>query len=265
MAQPEESLDLAAAALLIAQEEYGSLDVPAYLQRLDTLAESLRARMPAGKGAYATLGALNRYLFEEEGFRGNVEDYYDPRNSFLNEVLDRKTGIPISLSTVYMEVAGRLALPVAGVGFPGHFLVKYVGEGEEILLDPFNRGAFLSEGDCQERIQRMYDGRMAFHPDHLAAVTKKEILVRMLNNLKGIYLSRQDFRRALAAVDRIMIIAPDELTQRRDRGLICAQLKRFPEAAAELERVLRASPDGEDKDSVKDQLRSIRAQMSQWN
>src|SRR5438445_11102873 len=159
VARPEASVDLAEASLLIAGEEYPGLDPAPYLGRLDELGAHLRRRA-GDAGADALVPELNRLLFEEEGFRGNTVDYYDPRNSFLNDVLDRRTGIPISLSTVYMAVGRRAGVPVQGVGLPGHFVVRVTTAGGEALVDPFHDGAVLTLEDCQERLDRIYGGKV---------------------------------------------------------------------------------------------------------
>ncbi len=202
---PEEELDLAEAALLIAQEEHPELDVAAYLRRLDGLAAAVRARLPEAPEPTDIIHSLNIQLFGEEGLAGNESEYYDPRNSFLNEVLDRKRGIPITLSVIYLEVGRRLGLPLAGVGFPGHFLVKYSGADGELVLDPFAGGVTLSREELAQKLRRMYGDANPFLaqiPQLLAPASKKEILLRMLHNLKGIYLQQNDFTRALAAIDR---------------------------------------------------------------
>ena len=195
---PEAELDLAEAALLIAQEEQPDLDVAHYLQRLDQLADTVRAKLPESPTPQDRIQALNTHLFFEEGLRGNAGEYYDPRNSFLNEVLERKTGIPITLSVLYMEVGRRLGLSLAGVGFPGHFLVKYVGPDEEQILDPFAGGAAVTEEQLAAKLKSMYGDNNPFVaqiPQLLTPATKKEILIRMLRNLKGVYLQKGDFER----------------------------------------------------------------------
>ncbi len=193
---PEEELDLAEAALLIAQEEHPELDVAGYLRRLDGLAAAVRARLPEAPEPADIIHSLNIQLFGEEGLAGNESEYYDPRNSFLNEVLDRKRGIPITLSVIYLEVGRRLGLPLAGVGFPGHFLVKYSGADGELVLDPFAGGVTLSREELAQKLRRMYGDANPFLaqiPQLLAPASKKEILLRMLHNLKGIYLQQNDF------------------------------------------------------------------------
>jgi regulator of sirC expression with transglutaminase-like and TPR domain len=183
LAGPDEAVDLAHASLLIACEEYPDLDVNRYVARLDEWGEELRVRVEQQAEPAVVASSINHLLFEQEGFRGNTKDYYDPRNSFLNEVLDRRTGIPITLATVYMEVARRAGIAISGVGLPGHFIVRLRGQGPGLLVDPFHGGALLSVEDCQARLDRIYEGRVKVEPSMLAACERKEILARMLRNL----------------------------------------------------------------------------------
>lgn len=263
--RPDPAVDLAHASLLIACEEYPHLDVPRYLSRLDEMGTALRDRLAEEPRPERSVMALNRYVFQEEGFRGNTEEYYDPRNSYLNEVLDRRTGIPITLSTVYMEVGRRLGLRLHGVGMPGHFLVKYVGPAEEIVIDPFNGGAILSHADCQRLLDKLYQGKVAFEPRFLATVGTRQILNRMLSNLKAIYFKKQEFAKALSVVDRLLILEPRTATEVRDRGLLLSQLKRYPEATADLQRYLKLAPGAEDSEVICDHLRSIRQRVASMN
>ena len=263
--RPEEEIDLAEAALLIAGEEYPDLDVAAYLSLLAHMGADARRRVGGSPSAASALEALNHYLFDELGFAGNAENYYDPRNSYLNDVLDRRTGIPISLSTVYMTVARHSGLPIRGVGFPGHFLVKFAGEGEEIVLDPFNRGAILTEADCQRLLDQATAGRARFSRELLGATGTKAILARMLGNLKGIYAATRQYAKALACVERILLLTPDAAPEIRDRGLLLAQMQRTEEAVLALTRYLKQSPAPEDSAQVKEQLRTLRMRQALLN
>ncbi|MBI3002395.1 MAG: tetratricopeptide repeat protein [candidate division NC10 bacterium] len=263
--RPEQDIDLAEAALLIAAEEYPDLDVAAYLALLARMGEEARRRTAGAQSPGSALQALNRYLFDELGFAGNAEDYYDPRNSYLNEVLERRTGIPITLSTVYMAVARHGGLPIRGVGFPGHFLVKLEGEGEEIVLDPFNRGAILTETDCRKLLHRETEGRAVFSRDLLEATGTKAILARMLGNLKGIYSATRQYAKALSCVERILLLAPDASREIRDRGLLLAQVQRTEEAIQALLRYLKQTPAPEDAEKVREQVRALRMQQALLN
>ena len=261
----EESLNLAEAALLIAQEEYTDLDIAVYLKRLDRMADEVDNRFWDKDDPHTRLEALNRYLFDNLGFRGNAEDYYDPRNSFLNEVLDRRTGIPITISTVYLEVGWRLGMPLQGVGFPGHFLVKYLHSDGEIVIDPFRQGAVLTAEDCQSRLDHVYGGRVQFRPGFLAAATKRQILIRILTNLKGIYVAGGDHRRALGAVERILVIDAGLGSEIRDRGILRMQLQQTAQAIADLERYVTMNPRADDVEEIRKRLRDWRQAQASLN
>ena len=265
MAEGEGTLNLAEAALLIAQEEYPDVVPSAYLARLDRMADEVDRRSRNEKDGRGRLNALNRYLFETVRFSGNSGEYYDPRNSFLNEVLDRRTGIPITLSTVYLEVGWRLGMPLHGVGFPGHFLVKHSSLEEDIVIDPFHQGQILTEEDCQSRLDQSYGGQVQFRQSLLAAATKREILIRILTNLKGIYVTVKDHRRALAAVERILLIDPGLDREIRDRGVLRMQLQQTSQGSADLERYLTTNPQAEDAEEVRARLREWRQALASLN
>jgi len=219
----DEEIDLAAAALLIAEEEYPGLDVASYVGKLDRLASGVRKRLPTRVPAEepaAAIRALNGYLFEDEGFHGNQKDYYDPRNSFLNEVLDRRTGIPITMSIVYIEVARRIGFELEGVGFPGHFLVKYAGIRSTIVIDPFFQGKTLDADDLRQMLSTVHGRPVALELRHLNGVGKKQILARVLQNLRSVYADRGDTARALSAIDRLLILDPEDSNALRERDEI---------------------------------------------
>ncbi len=201
-------------------------------------------------------------LFIQEGLRGNSDDYYDPRNSFLNEVLDNKTGIPISLSVIYLEVARRINFNIHGVAFPSHFIVKYSAGGQEILIDPFNLGRFLTADDCQELLDRVYGGSVEMQPTFLQAMSKKAIVSRMLYNLKGIYYQKDENQKALSVVERILMLNPGTLSEIRDRGLLFMQTSLFARALADLEFYLENSPAPEDRSYVEGHIRTLRGILS---
>ncbi|MBI3796703.1 MAG: tetratricopeptide repeat protein [Deltaproteobacteria bacterium] len=262
---PEEELDLAEAALLIAQEEQPDLDITVYLRRLDEVATAARARLPQAPEPRDLIHSLNVQLFHEEGLAGNESEYYDPRNSFLNEVLDRKRGIPITLSVIYLEVGRRLGLPLVGVGFPGHFLVKYTGADGERVLDPFAGGATLTLEELAQKLRRMYGDANPFLgqiPQLLVPASKKDILVRMLHNLKGIYLQANDFARALAAIDRILLVAPDLVMEVRDRGAVHQRLGHLQGALQDFRRYLELVPDAEDAEAVRTIMSRMMARLN---
>jgi regulator of sirC expression with transglutaminase-like and TPR domain len=263
--RPEAAIDLAEASLLIAKEEYPRLEVAQYLSHLEAMASEVRARAGGAEDPHRLISGLSEYLFREQGFHGNTDDYYDPRNSFLNDVLDRRTGIPITLSTVYIEVGRRLGVRLHGVGMPGHFLVKYVAPEEELVIDPFNGGAILSPVDCQHLLDRIYAGKLAFDQRFLATLGTRQILIRMLNNLKAIYFNAQAYAKALSVVERLLILDPQAAPEIRDRGLLLSQLKRYPEAVTDLERYLKSAPTAEDTEVIRDHLRSIRQRVASMN
>jgi regulator of sirC expression with transglutaminase-like and TPR domain len=262
MRVPDERIDLARAALLIAAEEYPGLDLARYLARLDELARLVAPRLREARGAAERVAVLNQFLFVEQGFRGNSEQYDDPRNSFLNEVLERRTGLPITLALVYMEVARRAGVAVDGVGFPGHFLVKH-GEGEPIIVDPFF-GSVLGPEECQSRLAAVLGAGARLRPElHLRRATAREILARLLGNLKLRYVRASDYGRALACCERILLVAPDLPNELRDRGLVYEKLECFGAAVADLERFLELAPDDESAPAVRERLAELRPRLRQ--
>lgn len=270
VSKPDAGLDLARAALLVGKEEEPrSCDVGRCLARLDELGAEARSRVEyvaASRHGGSRVEALNSYLFGEQGFGGNVSEYYDPRNSMLHHVLGRRLGIPITLSLLYMEVGRRAGLRVEGVGLPGHFVVRAYepGWGEGTLVDPFNRKA-TDEEECQRRLDGIYDGAIRLGPEHLRAASKREILSRVLGNLKAVYVQAQLFRRALAAVERILLVTPGDIEERRDRGMLLAQLNRMNEAVEETQTYLDLSPDASDADSVREQLKKMQIRLAMLN
>lgn len=267
VALPDDAIDLGHASLLIAREEYPDLDVGRYLSRLDAMATDITPRLKDGEGPRSRVAHLNRLLFEEMGFQGNREEYFDPRNSFLNDVLDRRIGIPISLSTVYLEVGRRIGCPLAGVAFPGHFLVRLVGVSgsPEILIDPFNRGRLMTEEDCRALVLEMYKGQLEYRPEFLRRARNREILERMLNNLKGIYQQRREFNMALKIQQLVLCLEPDRPDALRDRGLIHYRLALIAEAAADLDRYLSLAPDAPDAPQIRTRLDEMKRLVPQMN
>jgi regulator of sirC expression with transglutaminase-like and TPR domain len=214
---PENRLDLGRAALLIAGEEYPGLDILRYVAKLEAMAAAVRPGVTTTDDPIAKIEHLNTYLFEDRGFRGNTQEYYDPRNSFLNDVLDRRLGIPITLSVVYMEVGRRVGMPLQGVGMPGHFIMKYAEAEEDIYIDPFSKGRILSRQACEELLQDVYGEPVPFQETFLAPVSKKQILSRILMNLKAIYIHTKDYLKALSIVERQLIIQPNTEQEVKDR------------------------------------------------
>jgi len=265
--RPEEEIDLAEAALLIAKNAYRDLDVPGYLARIGELAGKLSAQLPEDGTESSRIVALNRFLFEDQGFAPSVENYYDPRNSFLNEVLERRVGIPLSLSILYIEVGRRIGLPLQGISFPGHFLVKCTLKEGVVIIDPYCGGITLSLQDLQQRLRETRGGEVsrAIVAAMLVAANKREILARMLRNLKGIYLDQRDYVRALSAIDWIIAVTPGEATEVRDRGLIYVKLECFRAALEDLEHYMQKVPDAADMDEIRSHVVELRMSAARLN
>jgi regulator of sirC expression with transglutaminase-like and TPR domain len=261
----EEHISLAEAVLYIAGDEYPELDTRVYIRALDEMAREVRARPAGGDDAASGLRRLSRYLFFDQGFGGNTNDYYDPQNSYLNRVMDRKLGIPITLSIVYMEVARRLGMVLEGIGLPGHFILRHGPPEWELYVDPFNAGELLSRADCERLFQTTFQGRAEFREEFLTPCTKKTILVRVLSNLRNVYGQREDFRRALGATERIAIVQPDTPRTFRDKAALHLRLGELRRAAESLQEYLNTSPAAEDAERVKDQVRAIWQEIARRN
>ena len=262
---PDAAIPLAEAALIVACEEYPQLELSPYLDMLDRIGDLARRKRNAAGSPLDIVENINAVLFETYGFRGNSEAYYDPRNSFFNDVLDRRLGIPITLCVLYVEVSRRLNFPIVGVGMPGHFLVKYADRSEEFFVDPYNRGEILTRDDCRTRLQERYGDAIEFNDRLLARATNRQILWRMLNNLKDIYLKGQAIDKCLSIVDMMLMVDSEDLRQFRDRGLLRLQLRQFDGAGRDLEHYLQHSPDAEDRAEIENhvkELKRIRAMMN---
>lgn len=238
---PDAAIPLAEAALWIAAEGRPEVDVPAALGELDRLTESAAVRLGEARGLPEQVVRLNHCLFIDERFTGNRQQYDDPRNSFLDVVLARRIGIPITLSVVYLEVARRIGLAADGIGFPGHFLVKVAAADGEIVVDPFY-GVVLDEDECEVRLRQVAGPEATLDPGMLESTTQAAILRRILGNLKHIHVSRSEFDAALRCCDRILMLAPEDPIERRDRGLIYRELECFGPALDDLDHFLSALP-----------------------
>jgi regulator of sirC expression with transglutaminase-like and TPR domain len=265
LAGTADARSLAEGALWIAAEAYPDLDVAHWLDRLETLGRRAAERVTPDMAVDPAASAINRFLFDEEGFQGNAADYYDPRNSFLNDVLDRRLGIPISLSVVYVAVASRAGLEATGVGLPGHFVVRVERGGRQRLLDPFHGGRLLDPAACEALVADLRPGAGPLDPRWLAPVSTRQILVRMLNNLKGVYTTLGDWKRALAASERILLLVPDALEELRDRGLLHARLGQTGAAVRDWEAYLERAPQARDAAVVRDRLRALRQALASRN
>jgi regulator of sirC expression with transglutaminase-like and TPR domain len=257
------SLPLDRVLLLIAKEEYPGVDIGRYLGTLDHFADRARSLSPGGDDL---LAAMRTVIFIEGGFRGNGENYYDPRNSMLNEVIDRRLGIPITLSIIYMEVARRLESRVVGIGFPGHFLVRHEIDPERsILIDPFDKGAIVRRADC-ERLLKSVSGQTAeLEPWMLAPASPRSIVLRVLTNLKHAYMLQKDFVNAVRAIDRILIFDQERWADRRDRGLLYVELGFVGAAVNDLELYVEHASSGKDVDLIRRVLPSLKKKVSVLN
>lgn len=253
------------AALAIGLEEYPELKIDEYLKKIDSLAARVEVLVGEDRSVSAVLEGLKEVLFVQEALKPNQEDYYDPRNSFINDVLDRKVGIPISLSVIFMEVARRLDFPVYGVGFPGHFLVKVHENQRELLIDVFNRAKIITEKDCQELLDQIYGGSVAIQPSFLQSMSKKSIISRMLFNLKAIFYQREDYYKALTMVERILMLNPGTPSEIRDRGLLYMQTSLFAKALADLNYYLQAAPSPDDASYIEGHIQTLRKIIAAGN
>lgn len=266
LTQNETGLNLARATLLVSAHLNQSDDDSAYyLLLLDDMAEALRPRVRAARTEIESIAALNHYLFVELGFSGNEADYYNPTNSFLDKVLDLKTGIPISLSLVYLEIGWRLGLPLQGIGMPAHFIVSYQRPGAPIYLDIFNGGKLLSEEECLALSRTPLTDRLAFRQQYLVPATKKVILFRLLLNLKQIYLRQEAWELVHRTVDLMLLVRPGEAEAYRDRGLAAARLNRLREATFDLQRYLYLAPAAPDAGQLKQHLDILEQKLSRLN
>jgi len=260
---PPSDVDLVRAALLVAKEEYPQLPVDRYLARIERLAEEVKDRLDEEVAPLLVLQELRKVLYERHGLRGNTEAYYDPRNSFLNDVLDRGLGIPITLGIVLLEVGWRLELPLEGVNFPGHFLVRYRGDAVNLLLDPFDGGRVRFEDEAQELLDRIYGGMVRARDSFLRRADRKQILVRLLKNLKSLYGNVEDHARALGAVERILLLRPSAPHEVRDRGILLARLGRRREAVEALEAYLDYAPGAADTARIRGILEDLRGEWGE--
>jgi regulator of sirC expression with transglutaminase-like and TPR domain len=259
----EDALDLGLGALLIARVEHPTLSLSHSLLRLDQLATA--SGVARVQDPLKALHRLREFLFEEEGFRGNAAAYYDPRNSCLNDVLDRRLGIPITLSLVVMEVGRRVGLGVVGVGLPGHFVVRAQVGTEPVLLDPFDGGAVLTHERAASLVARALGRQVPLTEAHFAPCGKRQILTRMLMNLRGIYCRRAEWDKALAIFDRLLVLDDQCAPHVRDRGTVLAKLGHLHRAASDWERYLTARPEADDAENVRQQLRKVRQRLASLN
>lgn len=273
MARDEAEIDLGRACLMIAQDAYPALDVDGYVGEIERLAVRLKGRLPKAGGDEERVVALNEFLFDDLGYSGNADNYYDPRNSYLNEVLDRRTGIPITLSVLYLEIGRRVGLTQHGVSFPGHFLVRLHVRGATLVLDPFAGGTPLSETDLRERLRRVIpQGATGPVPveelpldQFLEPAGTRQILARLLRNLKGIYRESDKPQRLLEVLNRMRVVAPDAHGELRERGLLYQRLECYRAALKDLQDYAALEPDAPDFDDVRAKLVELGALCARLN
>src|SRR5262245_43888243 len=263
--RPERVLDLARAALLVAAESDPRMDIDGQMHTLDSWAAELRGRLDPDWNNLQKLARLRAFVFEELGFRGDSQDYFSPSNSLLHEVMERRRGVPLTLAIIFMELGWRIGIPFEGVGFPGHFLVRMTGEPGDLVLDPFNHARTMHEDDCRRLLDEVTGGRIAFDGRLLASVSKRDILTRLLRNLKGAYLRSHEDEGALAAVERLLLLDPADQDEVRDRGLLLFRLQRFGAALHALEAYLTARADAPDRDAITQHVATLRQLIASLN
>mgnify|MGYP001280157646 CR=1 FL=1 len=267
--------DLAEAALVLAKFEYPNLDAAPYLTQLDVMGKKVMEKLALANSPstpVSRIKILNEFLFTDQKFRGSVTGYDDPRNSFLNDVMDRRIGIPITLAVIYIEVARRTGIEIEGINFPGRFLMRHRHGPEEFILDPFERGAILSESDCEELLRSHTSGTVHLDRSLLAPATRPQVLIRMLTNLKRVYLYLRSFPQARWATDLLLTLDPSGLVELRDRGLLAYHLNDFASALSDLETYLQlaargksSDEDREEYDQLWDHVKTLRRRVASFN
>lgn len=273
VSREDQRIELAKACLQIAEDAYPGLDVDGYVGELERFAKRLRTRFAHDALAEDRIIALNELLFDDLGFAGNTDDYYDPRNSYLNEVIDRRTGIPITLSVLYMEIGRRIGLPFEGVSFPGHFLVRLPLRGGTLVLDPFSGGVPQPEAELRERLKRVIPrealGGVAVAElpldQFLEPANNRQILARLLRNLKGVYREKDQPERMLAVLNRMIVVAPESAGELRDRGFVYQRLECWRPALQDLAEYLQREPDAPDQDEVRANMVDLTQRCARLN
>jgi regulator of sirC expression with transglutaminase-like and TPR domain len=253
--------DLGLGALLIAATDDSDIDIEGSAANLDRMAEAARSRAPEGAGALEELNAITDLLFGVIGFSGNRDDYYDPRNSYLHHVLERRLGIPITLSLLCMEVGRRAGIPVLGIGMPGHFLIRHRDE-ENFFVDAFNGGLLLNRDECGSLLRQAAGDAVQLEAQHLNPVTPREILARILRNLKAIYWDREDYDHCITAIGALMAVLPDRPEEQRDRGVVHLKAGNHQQSADDFAAYLEAAPDAADVETVRNALSRLRGNLS---
>ncbi len=257
VSQSDESINLAKASLYCAQAEYPELEVAKYLQQLDMIAEDIAVKLPSERYPLQIIKTINNHLYNCLEFRGNSQDYYNPKNSFLNDVIDLRTGIPLTLSIIYLEIAKRLDFPMLGIGMPGHFIIRPDFNDAGIFVDAFNQGEILFKEDCEAKLQQLYQQPVKLEPRFLAPVSNKQILARMLTNLKQIYLHHRQYNKVLAIITGLLTLFPNNPNELRDRGLLYYELNLWQEACKDLQAYLKFASYGDEYQMIQMFLQKI--------
>ena len=273
LAGGDERIELARACLLIAEDVYPGLDIESYVNEVTRLALRLRTRLSHSAGAENKVVELNQFLFDELGYSGNADDYYDPRNSYLNEVIDRRTGIPLTLSVLYIELGRKIGLPLEGVSFPGHFLVRVRMRGGMLVLDPFAGGEPQTEDELRVRLERVIPRdatggipvRELPLEQFLEPATNRQILARLLRNLKGIYRQAEMPERMLDVLNRALVVTPDSASDLRDRGVVYQQLQCYRAALRDLNDYVAREPEAADADEMRVKLIELSSLCARLN
>lgn len=262
--RPETQVDLVEASLVIALEDNPRLDIDRYLEQVDGWSSAVRGRLDGSRNIERIVDCINVLLFDEEGFHGtSSEDYYDPRSALLSEALDRHAGLPITLSILYIEMSRRIGVEATGVSLPGRFLVKFTGDFGHILIDPFDSGRVLSTIELQKILDEMYGGGVRLREHHLRSFSPREILARELAHLKAAYLARHDLPRAVASLDRLLILDDRDAYEVRDRATLAMQMHAYTQAIEFFERYLELMPHADDRLRVREQIAYLRAWLEQ--
>ena len=262
MDRHEAEIDLARSALLIAAENDPGLNIDDAMLQLERWAHALSERIEPHWNSLQRLARLRTFMYEELGFKGDVQGYYSPENSLLHSVMQRRLGIPLTLSIVFMEIGWRIGVPFEGVGFPGHFLVRLTGEPGDLLLDPFDHGTSVHEDDCRRMIELTTGGTVPFEPGMIRSMSKRDMIARLLFNLKVSCLKAGDDAGALSAVERLLLLHPDDASESRDRGLLLYRLDRYRDARSMLEAYLRARPDALDRGVIERHLSALEMMLA---
>jgi regulator of sirC expression with transglutaminase-like and TPR domain len=254
---PDEEIDLARAALVVARIHYPDLDIEPFLDSLNALAAKVRARFDPEGPVLAQINALSGVLLRDLGLAGAAENYYDPRNSFLNDVLERKIGIPVSLSIAYMSVGARAGIALGGTAIPRHFLVRVLGESPPLFIDVYGKGRIMDLETCKQAVRRMFRGRIELHPEMFQIVSNAAIITRLLMNLKMIHLNRKQYASVIPILDRMILVDPADTALLRERGIVRYQLGQPELARRDLERYLAAARNPDDAHDIRALLRKI--------